>query len=327
METGTINEMVLTRSITKHIRKHNRKLLSGTKVGDDYSSIDFEDKTLICTEGWGKTPFYAWQKAMNNMWVSGGQPEGVRLAFLLPCSVDENAIKSYMSEFNRLADAENIQIMGGNTVVDYCYNAPTFMVNVMGISIGYSRRLKNINPGAQIVMTKYTGILGNDMIVDSKRGTLGKRLPLSYIEDGYFGSQMYSIKKEAAIGAVRDDVYYMHDISTGGLYGALWQLASALNKGVDVNHYDIPIKQHTIEFCEIMNLNPYMMDGTGAALMVTDDGEGLCKNLAKNHIPACVIGKITRDKNRIIRMGNGYDKRFLNPYLGDEINKIFPHMD
>lgn len=323
MEAGTINETILRRSVTKHIRKHNKQLLSGTGAGDDYAAVVLENKSLICTEGWGRTPFFAWQKAMNNMWVSGGQPVGVRLSLMLPCDIEESDIKAYMLEFNKMADEEKLQIMGGNTRVDSCYAKPSFLVCVTGFSTVCKRRVKDIRPGFHIVMTKYTGILGNDIIVEKRKQFLKTRLSESYIEDGYFGPQLYSIEREAAIGSAAEDVYYIHDASTGGLYGALWKLAAAVNKGIIVNHFDIPIKQHTIEFCEMLNINPYMIDGTGSLLMVARDGDSLCRELIYNGIPARVIGQISDDNDKVISLGSDRDKRYLTPGMSDELYKIF----
>lgn len=323
MNQGSLGELILTRSVTKHIRKHNKALSSGTGVGDDYSSIGSGDNGIILTEGYGSLPYIAWVKAMNNFAVSGGKPLGVRLLFMLPEGITEADIKSYMSDFNGLADSENIQIMGGNTQISKSYEAPSFIVSVLGMASNYVNRSKKVEAGFDIVMTKYAGILGSNVIADSKRDDLGRRLATSYIDSGLFKVEDYSISKEAGVAAAMpDNVYYMHDVSFGGVYGALWQLGSKLNKGIKINHYNIPIRQQTIEFCEFVDVNPYMLEGTGSLLIVAKDGEALALALRENGINAEVIGVVTEKKDRLVQLGESAEKRFLAPVNGDEIYKV-----
>lgn len=323
MEQGTVNELVLTRSITKHIRKHNKRLAQGTSVGDDYASIPFSSDSLIWTEGVDSNPYIAWCKAMNNFAVSGGDILGVRLLFVLPDDAEEESIKSYMAEFNALADEEKVQIMGGHTRVDEACKKATFSVSVIGSSGSYIQKPKECKSGYQIIMTKYAAILGSDILSNLKKDQLEKRLSKTYIQGGSFGRDMYRIKREADIASsLIGNVCYMHDISFGGVYGALWQLGSKLGKGLKINHYDIPIKQETIEFAEIFDINPYMLEGTGSLLIVAREGEEVVKALGKEGISATIVGEITDTKERYVVLGESEEKRFLAPVKGDEIYKV-----
>lgn len=323
MEKGTLNELVLTRSVTKHIRKHNKNLVSGTGVGDDYAGIIMQDEVIIWSEGWGRTPALSWCKAMNNLATSGAKPLGVRLQLMLPVATEEAIVKNYMKEFNQFADEEKVQILGGNTQISEAYLIPTFTVSVVGAVGAQAQMTKKAKEGYQIVMTKYAGILGSDILVKEKEDVLNSRLSKGYIQGGYFGETMYRVDKEASI-AVRlsDNVCYMHDVSYGGVYGALWQLGVKLGKGMCINHYDIPIRQETIEFCEIFDINPYMLEGTGSLLIVAKDGTEVVKSLQEEGIVACIIGTITDTKDRYVSLEDSVEKRFLAPVKGDEIYKI-----
>ena len=323
MEQGSLNELVLTRSVTKHIRKHNKKLVSGTGIGDDYASFTVDSDNMVCTEGWGTMPQVAWYKAMNNLSVSGGKPVGVRLQLMLPCDIEESAIKSFMSEFNSIADENGIQIMGGHTQISKAYSYPTFFVTAMGVMQEYVPTPKKVEPGYDIIMTKYAGILGTDILVNSKADILEKRLSKGYIRGGFFGQTMYDVSKDAHIAAkFKDNVCYIHDVSYGGVYGALWQLGVKINQGIRINHYNIPIKQETIEFCEIFDINPYMLEGTGSLLIVARQGDEIVKAFIDEGIPAAVIGKVTESRDRLVVLGDSNEKRFLAPVKGDEIYKV-----
>lgn len=323
MEQGTLGELYLTRSVTKHIRKHNKNLVSGGATLNDCALFSVADEDLAMSEGWGTTPYIAWVKAMNNLITSGANPVGVRLLMMLPEDILESDIKEYMFRFNKLADDSSIQIMGGHTQVSVAYVTPTFVVTVIGRNGNFSPNFKAIKSGDQIIMTKWTGLLGTDVIAREKREILLEKLSSSYIDGGIFGEELYQVLEEGKLlASLEDKVLYMHDISVGGVYSGLWQLGARINKGIKINHYDIPIKQETIEFCEIFDINPYMLEGTGSLLVVAKKGEDVVQSLLDNNIPAAVIGEVTDSKEKVVVLGDDGEKRFLAPAKGDEIYKV-----
>lgn len=327
MEQGSVNERCLTRSVIKHIRKHNKNLEAGAAVGNDYSSFMVgEGLSIVSAEGVSDEPFFAWRKALNNLAVSGAKPAGVRIVILCPNDAKESHIKEYMKQFNALADRESIQIMGGHTEVAVMYKSVSFVVTALGISAKYRPRIKSIEPGFDIIMTKYSGAMGSDKLARMKHSDLSNRFAQSYIQSAYVDRDMFAIDKEAYALADMQDVYYMHDVSHGGIYGALWQLGLRINRGIEIRHNNILIKQETIEISEFYNINPYMLEGTGSLLAVVRNGDGIVDMLGSIGIDAAVIGKVSEGKERFVVIEPTGEKRFLSPVNGDEIYKIIGGM-
>lgn len=327
MEQGSVNERCLTRSVIKHIRKHNKALEVGAAVGNDYSSFFVEDSSsIICSEGLSDDPFVAWTKAGNNFAVSGGKIMGARVVMLCPEDEKESHVKEYMKQFNSFADDSKIQIMGGHTQISSAYSKASFVVTFIGMSGTYGPKNKCIVPDFDIVMTKYAGIMGSDRLARIKHDELCTRFSKSYVESAYVNRDIFSVRKEAEILAAMDNVYYMHDVSHGGIYGALWQLGSRINQGIEIKHNNILIKQETIEVSEFFNINPYMLEGTGSLLAVVNDGEAVVSELEKAGVPAAVIGKVSSGKERFVVIEPTGERRFLSPVNGDEIYKIIGGM-
>ena len=42
----------------------------------------------------------------------------------------------------------------------------------------------------------------------------------------------------------------MHDVTEGGIFGALWEMAEASGVGLEIDLKKIPIRQETVEVCE-----------------------------------------------------------------------------
>lgn len=325
MEKGTLGELMLTRSVIKHIRRHSKTVELGAGVGNDYSCVrlseklgDLSDIRIVNAEAVSETPNIAWVKALNNLAVSGGEPLGVRIIVMLPVDTEEQQLKFFMSEFNELADSAKLQIMGGHTCVSEAYVSPSFCVTSVGAMGPYKSDTKGIKSGFDIVMTKYTGVMGTDILARENYADLRERFSESYIRGAFADKKSFSVSDEAYLAANGDlGVKYMHDVSHGGVYGALWQLGVGIGCGLEVDHSKIPVKQETIELCEFYNLNPYMLDGTGSLLIVANNGINVVQCLHAENIDAAVIGKVTEVKERVIIAGS--EKRFLSPVKGDEI--------
>ncbi len=342
MELGTVSELVNTRSVIKHIRKHNKDMEQGVGVGSDYSLAN----GIAVSEGVASTPYIAWVKAMNNLAVSGARISGVRTVMLLPESVTEEEIKLYMKEFNSLADEEDIQILGGHTEVGRAYNFVSFVVTAYGMVEKYRQNIKAISEGDKIVMIGLAGLMGTDLIARQKTEELSSRFARSYIERAFFDKTEYAVKNKVdkLIDLFGDDVLYMHDVSQGGIYGALWQLGVKIKHGICIEHATIPIRQETVEICNYFDINPYLLDGTGALVAVVKDKEkdsqsddedrdvidenkdksSLMKRLTDMGFPVEVIGTVTKDNNKTVLLGDEKEPetRFLSPIKGDEIYKI-----
>ena len=88
------------------------------------------------------------------------------------------------------------------------------------------------------------------------------------------------------------------------------KLAEKGNIGIEVDLKKIPVRQETIEICEVLGVNPYELYGAGALLIVSDKGNQLLHELEKEQIPATIIGKITEENGKVIL--NGEEVRFLD---------------
>ncbi|MBO5657534.1 MAG: hydrogenase maturation factor, partial [Agathobacter sp.] len=119
--------------------------------------------------------------------------------------------------------------------------------------------------------------------------------------------------------AVKMGVAAMHDVSEGGVFGALCEMAQAANVGLTIELKKIPVRQETIEISEFFDINPYKMLSTGSLLMGTEDGNALVLALEAIGVPAVVIGKATDSNDKVLV--NEDERRFLETTQTDELYK------
>ena len=131
-------------------------------------------------------------------------------------------------------------------------------------------------------------------------------------------SRLLSVVKDAGI-AKSIGVSSMHDITEGGVFGALWEVAQASGTGLSIELKEIPIRQETVEICEFYRINPYQLLSTGSLLIVTDNGQELKEVLNRKGIHAELIGKLNDGNDKTIE--NDGEIRHLDLPAADELYK------
>ena len=152
-----------------------------------------------------------------------------------------------------------------------------------------------------------------------KRQQLRRRFPAYLVEAAKGFDKYLSIIPEAAV-AGKSGVWAMTDVTEGGIFGALWEMAESSGVGLEIDLKKLPIRQETVEICNLLDLNPYELISGGCLLIAAENGADLVRRLEEENIPATVVGRTTGGKDRIIR--NGEEKRFLEPAKPDELYQI-----
>ena len=175
------------------------------------------------------------------------------------------------------------------------------------------------HPGEDLIVTKAIGIEGTYIIATEHEKELLETLPESLIKRAQGFIKDISVVDEGLL-AGRYGVSAMHDITEGGIYGALWEMCEASGVGCEVDIKRIPVRQETIEIAEVFGLDPYRLISSGSMLIACRDGNGLLSELSKAGIEASFIGRTNDTKKRIIRTNAG--ERFLTPPDTDELHRI-----
>lgn len=326
MKIGKLPENVLKRSVFKQLHTKREEVLQGAGVGEDCAAMMLQENEVFVvstdpitgtTRDIGKV---AMMVTLNDLASAGAEPVGVLLTALLPEEITEEEIREMMQQIDAECARYNVQVMGGHTEITRTVRQPILTVT----GIGKAEKEKMVStagakPGDDIVITKWIGIEGTTIIAKERKQELLTRLPERLIDEACSMEQYLSVVPEAAV-AVRAGVSAMHDVTEGGIFGALWEVAEASGVGLEADLKKIPIRQETVEICEFFGLNPYELISSGSMLITSSDGNLVVRELEKSGIPAAVVGKITEGNDRVII--NGDDRRFLEPPKADELYKV-----
>lgn len=326
MRTGKLPEHTFKRSVINPIRYRAKETSFRAAVGHD-GAVFGDMVTSMATTAFSYTEneLYALDNAINNIIAAGGIPHSASVGILLPEHSEEAVLRKITDSLSKKAEEYQVELIAGHTELTPTVNSPTIVVTAYGRKL-WNNRHKQVEPGMDIVMTKWTGLYGGAILARLKEDELISKYPASYIKIAAEYMRYTSLMPEltaikAAVAEQPDCIYAAHDVSNGGVFGALWQMLSACNSGADIFLSAIPMKQEIIEICEYFDLNPYMMNGQGSLLLVTKDGDMLIDIFCDAGVAANIIGKTNESKDRKLLMKD--EERFLEPPKGDALNAVF----
>lgn len=350
MRTGKVSEAVLKRSVLRQLNKGSSAAES--RYGADCGILCRDGGPSSACAVSGPLPGFECDPGkqvtavVNNLACVGAQPEALMIQAVVPVSYEEADLREDMKRLGEAAGSYQMKILGGHTEVSAFTEIPQYFVTGLGsvddrlstdpgkdrqdsdkvngadsgntsrTGGGDSRKVQAmLRPGQELILTKWIGLGGTAALAARYEEELGKRYPFSIIDQAKAFENLMSVAEEARamnhFGACA-----MHDLSQGGIFGGLWEMAERAGVGLEVDLKKIPVKQETIEICEYFDINPYYLYSAGALLAGTDQAEAVISGLYGLGIPATVIGRVTKGHDRIIR--NGEDVRFLDRPAQDE---------
>ena len=326
MRIGKVPENVLKRSVLKEIKNRRKEVIKGAGAGADYALLRLEmlEDIVITTNTYEAesdlAAALAIYKAGNNLACAGAEPIAVEIAMILPVSFDEPMLKQYMKSMETAAQRMKVEIAGGDTKILKGVQVPVITVTGIGkVLPSKSMEERKVLPGQELVVTKWIGMEGALLVVNSMEERLKERYSFQLLENVKAMEDKMMVLSEAAT-AIKSGASAMHDLSEGGILAGLWEFGQKHGVGLEIDLKKIPVKQEIIEICEFYELNPYGLRSGGSMLIAADHGSNLVRDLNKIGIEASVIGRVTGENDRIIK--NGDETRYLDLPQADEVYKM-----
>ncbi|SDC54985.1 Hydrogenase maturation factor [Candidatus Frackibacter sp. WG11] len=325
MQAGKIDINNLKELVLKQISANNKDVLVRPKIGEDSTVIDFGEFVAVMStdpitgvqEGMGSL---AVNVACNDIAANGAKPIGIQEVLLVPPETTEEEVIAIIKDINQAAQDLGIDILGGHTEVTDIVSKPL----VSCTAIGKTKKDSYITSsgakvGDDIVVTKWAGLEGTAILAtDYCQKLLNLGVDAELLQAGQALIEDLSVIPEGLIGAELK-VNAMHDVTEGGLYGALYELTEAAEVGFEVEEEKIPLHPATKAIAKVLEIIPYQLIGSGMMLLTTEQGKELVEELKQNNIEATIIGKITSEGRVIINTG---EKARLTAAPQDELWKF-----
>ena len=299
MITGKLPNNLLEDIIFKHIKYKRKEILTGAGVGEDNALVDFGENVAILstdpiTGAVNDIGRLSIEVSVNEVSASGGEAIGALMTILAPRGTRHSELEHIMKDAGEAASRLDVEIMGGHTEITDAVNKIVISTTVIGkIKKIDMPKIKDIKKGYKVLMTKSTGIEGTSIILKDYEHFFKDKMDIEKIKEGQAYGQKISVKEEGEIGG-EIHINYMHDITEGGLLGAVWEAHKAIKKGIKIDEDKIPISDITKEMSAILEIDPLRLISSGSMLIVGEEAKliQLIDKLNQKGISSSIIGEV-----------------------------------
>lgn len=274
MEIGKLKTELLEKYIFNSLSSNRDEVVIRGGVGLDCAVLDFCGDLIVTstdpiTGATKNIGSLAINVSVNDVSCQCADPVGVLMTVLIPPSATIEELKEIIEDANATAKKLNVDIIGGHTEVTDAVNKILISTTVLGRANKASiPDLSTIKIGDVIAISKYVGIEGTS-IISQEKDDISEVLNDEELEFAKALSENISVLKESKL-ASKYGVKYMHDITEGGLYGALWETGVAVGHGLRVYYENIPLLDVTNKISKFYEIDPMKLISSGSMLMIFD---------------------------------------------------------
>lgn len=320
MKIGKLDNKTLDRLVLSKFHATRKESMGAPQVGQDCATLDFGSDLIVAScdpitsAEWEHLGALTVHVNCNDSASAGAEPVGLLVTLLMPPNGTEEQIDRIANDLRDAARTANVDILGGHTEVTASVSRPVTCTTVLARAPRDNAFLKPQADDA-LVLTKWAGLEGT-MLAATDFSHLLPSLTEEQITRCRSFSSYLSVVPESKI-ALQNGVSAMHDVTEGGVLGAVWELASLYGLGAKIDYAAIPLLPETIAVCEAVSLDPARFISSGAMLIACRDGDRMCAALQQNGIHATVIGAFT-ERDFCLTDGS-----FFEPPGADELYKLF----
>lgn len=297
-------------SILNTLKQPIRKeVLSLPAIGEDCAVLDFSNGLCIVTtdpitgaeEDLGALAVHV---SCNDLASSGAEPIGLLVTILAPPSVEFDRISEIMVQLKNEAASIGADIIGGHTEITDAVNRIIVSITALGkADKGKVVMTSGAQPNDSIILTKYAATEGTAILANMYEKLLENKIGSDCLQKAKKLIGSISVLKEGLISA-GFGVSSMHDVTEGGVLGAVWELCNASQYGARIYKDKIPVLEETLQICSCLDIDPLKLISSGCMLIACKRGTELVELLLKNGINAGIIGEITEERECIMVNGN-----------------------
>lgn len=316
-ELGKIQHNTFEDIIFQNCGYPRKEVKIGPRFGVDVAIIDLpnglgmaltsDPLSLIPSLGLQESAWLSVHLMANDMATTGCPPQYGQFVLNLPADFSASDLKIYWGHIHTFCKDIGIAITGGHTGFIEGQNS-TIAGGGTLITIASKEHLlvsSNAKPTNIILATKQCAISSAAILAMSFPETVKNKLGKQVYNDGCNLFYQTSSLKDAltAVGNAheRTEITAMHDVTEGGILGAIYELAVASNNGVIVYNDALPIGETPKQICHLFNIDPRYCIGAGSMIIAVgkDHGNAVIARLKVQNIDCVVVGELTEKENGI----------------------------
>ena len=234
----------------------------------------------------------------------GFPPQFFMVNLNLPPQMKDEEFEKYWDSIDEECSKLGIAIVGGHTGR---YVGSGYTVVGGGVMMTIAPENQYIassmsKPGDLIMMTKGVAIATTAILSRVFPETVEKSYGASFLNRAQNYLYDFSVVQDAlisaSVGLRNNGVTAMHDVTEGGLFGALYELSEASKTGLEIDISQVIVTDEANKICQLFKISPYesLSEGTLLLTVKPEKSSAVQHALDLKGINNAVIGKITDPK-------------------------------
>jgi hydrogenase maturation factor len=315
-QTGKVSHKFFKQFFQDKCGKKRPEVTVGPQFGVDVSVINLpngqamamasDPLSLIPTLGLRESAWLSVHLVANDIATTGFSPMYGQFVLNLPAQFSQKDFQTYWDYIHQFCSESDIAITGGHTGFIEGQNSTIAGGGTM-VTIANQNQLltsKLAEPGDAILVTKGCAISSVAILAKSFPKTVKNKAGIEHYHKAcelFYDTSVIKDALTAMDGETGKEVTAMHDVTEGGVLGAIYEMAIASDNGAIIYNDKLPIGETQSRVCEVFSLAPPDCIGAGS-MVITCKKDAVTKiriKLEKNNIPCTEVGEITEKSNGI----------------------------
>ncbi|WP_353184738.1 AIR synthase family protein [Parapedobacter lycopersici] len=308
--TGKLTGINFDNWVSGRCGSPRREVRIGPRFGVDVSIVDLpgdmvlaqtsDPLSLIPSLGLQESAWLSVHLMANDMATTGHAPQYGQFVLNLPPSLSTADFKAYWGYIDRYCTDIGVAITGGHT--GFIAGQESTIAGGGTLTAVLPKATTRVSSMARVgdtlLVTKYCGISSAAILAMSFPHTVKDRCGVEIHREACNAFYQTSSLRDAlaAVNTGEDGqaVSAMHDVTEGGVLGALHELAVASGNGAIVYHSQLPVAPAQTEVCAVFDLDPYSCIGAGAMIIACRPAAAgsIIARLSADRIPCVEVGRL-----------------------------------
>ena len=340
-EAGKVQQDFFSEVIFPQCGKARPEVLIGSQYGVDVSVVQLpggmamamtsDPLTLIPSLGLRESAWLSVQILANDMVTTGFVPMYAQFVLNLPTTISAKDFNEYWGYIHQYCEEIGIAITGGHTGQVVGQNSTVAGGGTM-ITIAPEADIltsTKAQPGDVIIVTKECALTASSILAMSFPETVKAKAGNEVYQKGCEAFYRTSSIKDGLVAALASEqckeVTAMHDVTEGGVLGAIYEMAAASGCGVVIENDSLPVGDAQASICNIFDIDVRYVVGAGSMILAAkkETKDNVLKRLHDNNIPATVVGYFTEKGSEKISIEDDKKKQLIHPGIDAYWNAFY----
>lgn len=317
-ESGKLQIDSFNQLIYPYTGADNKMVATGPEFGVDVSLVNLpngftmaltsDPLSWIPTLGLRESAWLSVHLMANDMATTSQPPQFVQLVLNLPESASSHQFEEYWMYVHRYCKEIGVAITGGHTGKAAGQHSTLAGGGTM-ISIAPENKMllsKYASPGDLILVTKEAAQVATSILALSFPEMVKKKCGNEiWQKAAALFDETSSLQAGLCAGALNTSsgkpITAMHDVTEGGILGAIYEMAIAAGCGAMIDEEELPVGDAQQAVCSLFGIDPLCCVGAGSMILAVkpEYEKEVLDRFAKQKIDISVVGEFAEKEQGI----------------------------